>query len=64
MVGGNSREKVRKSFFDSYGQHVGRPYVDFLDRLRMDFEPGPVSGAVMEERSGWTYVDGIGRSAM
>ena len=36
------------------------PYVDFLHRLGMDFEPGHASGAVVEDRDGREYVDCIG----
>jgi acetylornithine/succinyldiaminopimelate/putrescine aminotransferase len=60
MFGGNSGEKKRMSFFDSYRQHVSRPDVDFLHRLEMDFEPGHASGAVVEDRNGRKYVDWIG----
>lgn len=48
------------SFLDSYGSHVSRPYVDFLHRFGMAFEPGRASGAVVEDRSGRKYVDCIG----
>ena len=45
---------------NQYAHHVSRPYVDFLRRCGMDFDPCYAKGAVIEDRSGRKYIDCIG----
>jgi len=48
------------SISDRYARRVNRPYVDFLRRLGLDFEPSEALGAVVKDRAGRQYVDCIG----
>ncbi len=48
------------TLLESYGRHVNRPYVSFLQRCGLDFEVGRALGAVIEDRSGQQYIDCVG----
>ncbi len=52
--------KTKPDLFDTYAGCVSRPYVNFLQRLGIAFEPAEASGAIITDTHGRTFIDCIG----